>query len=62
MDQLCVVLLINLILTYILASIMYYYFAKSDYPVPCETLYNCFVFTLSVSFKADPGIAGYNDG
>lgn len=35
MDQLCVVLLINLILTYILASILYFYYGSGDYKQNC---------------------------
>lgn len=63
MDQLCVVLLINLILTYILASILYFYYGpRSDYGQNCTTLYYCFAFALSVGFKTDPGFVGEYDG
>jgi hypothetical protein len=63
MDQLCVVLLINLILTYILASILYFYYgSRQDYIANCGTLYYCFVFALSIGFKADAGFVGLYDG
>jgi len=62
MDQLCVVLLINLILTFILASILYFYYgSRSDYIANCGTLYYCFVFSLSIGFKADQGFVGLYD-
>lgn len=62
MDQLCVVLLINLILTYILASILYFYYGwRSDYSANCETLYYCFTFALSIGFKTDAGFVGLYD-
>lgn len=62
MDQLCVVLLINLILTYILASILYFYYGNTDYQANCATLYYCFIFALSIGFKADAGFVGLYDG
>ena len=62
MDQLCVVLLINLILTYILASILYFYYGSGDYADNCQTLYYCFIFALSIGFKADAGFVGLYDG
>jgi hypothetical protein len=62
MDQLCVVLLINTILTYILASILYFYYGSRDYSVNCGTLYYCFVFALSIGFKQDAGFVGLYDG
>jgi len=62
MDQLCVVLLINLILTYILASILYFYYGNKDYSVNCASLYYCFIFALSIGFKADAGFVGAYDG
>ena len=63
MDQLCVVLLINLILTFILASILYFYYgSRADYSANCGTLYYCFVFSLSIGFKADQGFVGLYDG
>lgn len=63
MDQLCVVLLINLILTYILASILYFYYGtRQDYSANCGTLYYCFVFSLSIGFKTDAGFVGLYDG
>lgn len=62
MDQLCVVLLINLILTYILASILYFYYGNRDYAPYCGSLYYCFIFALSIGFKADAGFVGINDG
>ena len=63
MDQLCVVLLINLILTFILASILYFYYgSRVDYSANCGTLYYCFVFALSIGFKADQGFVGLYDG
>ncbi len=61
MDQLCVVLLINLILTYILASILYFYYGSGDYSANCGTLYYCFIFALSIGFKADAGFVGLYD-
>ncbi len=61
MDQLCVVLLINLILTYILASILYFYYGSGDYKENCGTLYYCFIFALSIGFKADAGFVGLYD-
>jgi len=61
MDQLCVVLLINLILTYILASILYFYYGNGDYAANCSTLYYCFIFALSIGFKADAGFVGLYD-
>lgn len=62
MDQLCVVLLINLILTYILASILYFYYGKKDdYKANCGTLYYCFTFALSIGFKTDAGFVGEYD-
>ena len=61
MDQLCVVLLINLILTYILACILYYYYGSGAYIVNCRTFYYCFVFALSIGFKTDPGFVGLYD-
>ena len=63
MDQLCVVLLINLILTYILASILYFYYGwRNDYQANCGTLYYCFTFALSIGFKTDAGFVGEYDG
>lgn len=63
MDQLCVVLLINLILTFILASILYFYYgSRADYSANCATLYYCFVFSLSIGFKTDQGFVGLYDG
>jgi hypothetical protein len=62
MDQLCVVLLINLILTYILASILYFYYGSGDYVPNCGSLYYCFIFALSIGFKADAGFVGAYDG
>jgi len=62
MDQLCVVLLINLILTYILASILYFYYgSRLDYQANCGTLYYCFAFALSIGFKTDAGFVGEYD-
>lgn len=61
MDQLCVVLLINLILTYILASILYFYYGSGNYYQNCSTLYYCFIFALSIGFKADAGFVGLYD-
>jgi hypothetical protein len=62
MDQLCVVLLINLILTFILASILYFYYgSRSDFSANCGTLYYCFVFSLSIGFKTDAGFVGLYD-
>ena len=61
MDQLCVVLLINLILTYILTSILYFYYGNTNYSANCATLYYCFIFSLSIGFKADAGFVGLYD-
>ena len=62
MDQLCVVLLINLILTYILASILYFYYGnRVGYSDNCGTLYYCFTFALSIGFKTDAGFVGAYD-
>ncbi len=62
MDQLCVVLLINLILTLILASILYFYYgSRTDYGANCGTLYYCFIFAISIGFKTDQGFVGAYD-
>lgn len=50
-----------LVCTYVLTTFLYYYRASIDYSSECSTLYNCFVFSIDLGFRADAGIAGYND-
>jgi len=44
------------IATYILTSIIYYYYGEAVYPDACTNLYFCFMFSLDQGFKQDAGV------
>lgn len=56
LDQLLITLLVLVIATYILTSIIYFYYGPTVYSTICTNLYFCFMFSLDQGFKQDAGM------